>query len=199
MSSLVCASSASRLILPSHSPTRRCAGKACATRAAQSPSRKESVFFVHRLRLWTCQININLTKISMRCRTEFRATCSSIYVIWALQFFPSTFGHRPLFFFVDTCCVWGGFGRFRPASTWRHNPVPFISQVPGGYYTGNTPPFIGVFALFYFRLLQTANRRPRPLDSYTILLRPDGSSQDSSSVVNGRFFVDSCDSRAFLA
>ena len=79
--------------------------------------------------------------------------------------FFRAFGHRPLFFFVDTCCVWGGFGRFRPASTWRHNPVPFISQVPGGYYTGNTPPFIPVFALFIFRLLQTANRRPRPTNS----------------------------------
>ena len=151
----------------------------------------------------------------MRCRTDFRAACSSIYyyhfnifvgtyfcwyVIWALQYFFFEFLDIGLyFFFVDTCCVWGGFGRFRPASTWRHNPVPFISQVPGGYYTGNTPPFIGVFALFYFRLLQTANRRPRPLDSYTIPLRPDGSSQDSSSVVNGRFFIVSCDSRALLA
>ena len=75
------------------------------------------------------------------------------------------FGQGRIFFFVDTCCVWGGFGRFRPASTWRHNPVPFISQVPGGYYTGNTPPFIPVFALFIFRLLQTANRRPRPTNS----------------------------------
>ena len=91
------------------------------------------------------------------------------------------------------------FGRFRPASTWRHNPVPFISQVPGGYYTGNTPPFIPVFALFIFRLLQTANRRPRPTNSYTIPLRWDGSSQDSSSVVNGRFFVVSFADSLFLA
>ena len=135
----------------------------------------------------------------MRCRTVYRATCSSIYVIWALQFPSVFFGHRPLFFFVDTCCVWGGFGRFRPASTWRHNPVPFISQVPGGCYTGNTPPFIPVFALFIFRLLQTANRRPRPLDSYIIPLRWDGSSEDSSSVVNGLFFVVSFADSLFLA
>ena len=58
---------------------------------------------------------------------------------------------------VDTCCVWGGFGRFRPASTWRHNPVPFISQVPGGYYAGLTPPFIPVFVSFYFAYTTTAN------------------------------------------
>ena len=104
-----------------------------------------------------------------------------------------------VFFYVDTCCVWGGFGRFRPASTWRHNPVPFISQVPGGYYTGNTPPFIPVFALFIFRLLQTANRRPRPPDSYIIPLRSDSSSEDSSSVVNGLFFVVSFADSLFLA
>ena len=62
-----------------------------------------------------------------------------------------------VFFYVDTCCVWGGFGRFRPASTWRHNPVPFISQVPGGYYAGLTPPFIPVFVSFYFAYTTTAN------------------------------------------
>ena len=66
------------------------------------------------------------------------------------------FGHRS-YFYVDTCCVWGGFGRFRPASTWRHNPVPFISQVPGGYYAGLTPPFIPVFVSFYFAYTTTAN------------------------------------------
>ncbi len=53
-----------------------------------------------------------------------------------------------------TCCP---FGRFRPASTWRHNPVPFISQVPGGYYAGLTPPFIPVFVSFYFAYTTTAN------------------------------------------
>ena len=92
----------------------------------------------------------------MRCRTDYRATCSSIYVIWALQF-TSIFWTSIVFFYVDTCCVWGGFGRFRPASTWRHNPVPFISQVPGGYYAGLTPPFIPVFVSFYFAYTTTAN------------------------------------------
>ena len=49
------------------------------------------------------------------------------------------------------------YGVFRPASTWRHNPVPFISQVPGGYYAGLTPPFIPVFVSFYFAYTTTAN------------------------------------------
>ena len=82
--------------------------------------------------------------------------------------------------------------------------MPFISQVPAGGVlpiTQGTPPLLLVsllcFIFAYYK--QTANRRPRPLNSYTIPLRPDGSSQDSSSVVNGRFFVVSCDSRAFLA
>ena len=115
-SSLVCASSAYRPTSRSHSPTRRCDGRACATRAARSHSRKAGILFVLKLRLWTCQI-YNYTEISMRCRTDSRATCSSIYVIWALQFFSSTFGHRPLFF-SSTPVVSGG------ASVDSDRPLP---------------------------------------------------------------------------
>ena len=45
-SSLVCASSAYRLTSHSHSPTQRCDGKACATRAAQSHSPNVAIVFI---------------------------------------------------------------------------------------------------------------------------------------------------------
>ena len=146
--------------------------------------------------LWMC----HFTEISMRCRTDFRATCSSsIYVIWALQF-PSVFLDIDLYFFSSTPVVSGG------ASVDSDRPLPgdttrclLFHRYRGGYYTGNTPPFIPVFALFIFRLLQTANRRPRPPDSYIIPLRSDSSSEYSSSVVNGLFFVVSFADSLFLA
>ena len=94
----------------------------------------------------------------MRCRTDYRATCSSVYVIWALQFTSIFFGHRSYIFYVDTCCVWGGFGRFRPASTWRHNPVPFISQVPGGVLRRANPPFYSCLCFVLFRLHHNRQR-----------------------------------------
>ena len=92
----------------------------------------------------------------MRCRTVYRATCSSIYVIWALQLTSVFFGHRS-YFYVDTCCVWGGFGRFRPASTWRHNPVPLFHRYRGGITQG-TPPLLSLSLLCF--ISATTNRQP---------------------------------------
>ena len=78
------------------------------------------------------------------------------------------------------------FGRFRPASTWRHNPVPFISQVPGGYYAGLTPPFIPVFVSFYFAYTTTASGRPRAGVNARLLVRSLPSAVSSECIVTGR-------------
>ena len=152
-SSLVCASSAYRLTSRSHSPTQRCDGKACATRAAQSPSRKESVFFVHRLRLWTCQININLTKISMRCRTEFRATSGHFNFFRVLL-------DIGLYFFSSTPVVSGG------ASVDSDRPLPgdttrcLYFTGTGGVLHREHPPFY--WCLCFVLFSPTTNRQPSP-------------------------------------
>ena len=106
----------------------------------------------------------------MRCRTVYRATCSSIYVIWALQL-TSIFLDIDRIFFVDTCCVWGGFGRFQTYLGATTRCLLFAGT--GGVFTqrANSPP---VFASFCFLILffhTITNARPRPPKPYIIVSR----------------------------
>ena len=91
----------------------------------------------------------------MRCRTVYRATCSSIYVIWALQL-TSIFLDIDRIFFVDTCCVWGGFGRFQTylGATTR---CPLFAGTGGVFTQWHTPPCSFYFALFLCLFYPTAN------------------------------------------
>ena len=92
----------------------------------------------------------------MRCRTVYRATCSSIYVIWALQLTSIFFGHRS-YFYVDTCCVWGGFGRFQTYLGATTRCLLFAGT--GGVFTQwANPPRIR-FVLFSFALFFSLDRQ----------------------------------------
>ena len=66
------------------------------------------------------------------------------------------FGHRS-YFYVDTCCVWGGFGRFQTYLGATTRCLLFAGT--GGVFTqwGKPPP---VFALFCFICFVFLSRSP---------------------------------------
>ena len=101
------------------------------------------------------------------------------------------FGHRPFILYVDTCCVWGGFGRFQTYLGATTRCLLFAGT--GGVFTqrANSPP---VFALFCFLILffhTITNVRPRPPKPYIIVSRDRLSTGGTFFVVNVRFFIDS--------
>ena len=127
----------------------------------------------------------------MRCRTDYRATCSSVYVAWALQLTSIFLGLHAYFLYVDTCCVWGGFGRFQTYLGATTRCLLFAGT--GGVFTqrANSPP---VFVLFCFPVLlfhTITNVRPRPPKPYIIVSRDRLSTGGTFFVVNVRFFIDS--------
>ena len=96
-----------------------------------------------------------------------------------------------LFLYVDTCCVWGGFGRFQTYLGATTRCLLFAGT--GGVFTqrANSPP---VFVLFCFLTLlfhTITNVRPRPPKPYRIVSRDRLSTGGTFFVVNGRFFIDS--------
>ena len=91
----------------------------------------------------------------MRCRTVIGrhvllSTSSGHFN--SLRFF----GHRS-YFYVDTCCVWGGFGRFQTYLGATTRCLLFAGT--GGVFTqwGKPPP---VFALFCFICFVFLSRSP---------------------------------------
>ena len=63
------------------------------------------------------------------------------------------FGHRPFILYVDTCCVWGGFGRFQTYLGATTRCLLFAGT--GGVFTqwANPPPCSLCFVFFCFVFL----------------------------------------------
>ena len=117
----------------------------------------------------------------MRCRTVYRATCSSIYVIWALQLTSIFFGHRS-YFYVDTCCVWGGFGRFQTYLGATTRCLLFAGT--GGVFTqwANPPPYSLCFVLFVLFFSLDRQRSFQTKESYIIVSWDRPASEERSLV-----------------
>ena len=145
-SSLVCASSAYRLTSHSHSPTQRCDGKACATRAAQSHSPNVAIVFIFS--------DLGRARSSSTTRRSACVVAPTFgrHVLLSTSSghfnFLRFFGHRPFILYVDTCCVWGGFGRFQTYLGATTRCLLFAGT--GGVFTqwANPPPYSLCFVLF---------------------------------------------------
>ena len=117
----------------------------------------------------------------MRCRTVYRATCSSIYVIWALQL-TSIFLDIDRIFYVDTCCVWGGFGRFQTYLGATTRCLLFAGT--GGVFTqwGKPPPVFALFCFICFVFSLDRQRSFQTKESYIIVSWDRPTSEERSHV-----------------
>ena len=91
------------------------------------------------------------------------------------------FGHRS-YFYVDTCCVWGGFGRFQTYLGATTRCLLFAGT--GGVFTqwANPPPYSLCFVLFVLFFSLDRQRSFQTKESYIIVSWDRPASEERSLV-----------------